>query len=49
MPISQSNPGENSPVIAGCQIAGKKCLGFDRIRSFALNSFSNNAMHSRAK
>jgi hypothetical protein len=49
MPIFQSNRGENSLAIAGCQIAGEIVAVLTVIDVPQLNSFSNNPIHSRAK
>jgi hypothetical protein len=49
MPISQSNTGENSPVIAGHQIVGKYVAVLTVFELPRLNGFSNNPLHSRPK
>jgi hypothetical protein len=49
MPISQANAGENGPVIAGHQIAGKYVTVFTVFELRRLNGFSNNPLHSRPK
>jgi hypothetical protein len=49
MPISQLNPGENGPVIAGYRPGGKNVSVLTVFEVSRLNSFSNNPMHSWAK